>query len=259
VAEGTGETVSKIANAALAQFKREEIQIVKYFQVVNKKQIRDIVAAAAEKKALVAFSIVEPALEDYLVKETRRVAIQAYDVIGDFIVQLSMFLGEKPMAIPGGQHILDEAYYRRIEAINFAVKHDDGKTLQGLELADLVLIGLSRTGKTPLSTYLAHQGWKVANVPLHPDMEMPPELFDIDAGKVFGLTINVENLVKVREARLEQLGLSSDAKYADPVKIADEIEWCEQFYEQHPKWRIVDISNKAIEEAAVNIVNAYQR
>jgi regulator of PEP synthase PpsR (kinase-PPPase family) len=192
------------------------------------------------------------------VKEARRADIQAYDVIGDFIVQLSMFLGEKPMAIPGGQHILDEAYYSRIEAINFAVKHDDGKALPGLTLADLVLIGLSRTGKTPLSTYLAHQGWKAANVPLHPDMDMPSELFEIDPGKVFGLIINVENLVKVRESRLEQLGLSSDAKYADPVKIADEIEWCEHFFEEHPEWHIVDISNKAIEEVAVKIVNAYK-
>lgn len=258
VAEGTGETVTKIANAALAQFNREHVKIERHFGVVNKAHIRKIVAEAVDKKALVVFSIVEPVLEDYLVKEARRADIRAYDVIGDFIVQLSMFLGEKPMAIPGGQHILDETYYSRIEAINFAVKHDDGKTVQGLPLADLVLIGLSRTGKTPLSTYLAHQGWKVANVPLHPDMETPPELFDIDPGKVFGLMINVENLVRVRESRLEQLGLSSDAKYADPVKIADEIEWCEHFYEQNPKWRIIDISNKAIEEAAVKITNAYQ-
>jgi regulator of PEP synthase PpsR (kinase-PPPase family) len=213
---------------------------------------------AAEKKAMVAFSIVETSLEDFLLTEAARTGIQAFDVIGDFIVQLSMFLGQKPMEIPGGQHILDEAYYRRIEAINFAVKHDDGKTLQGLHLADLVLTGLSRTGKTPLSTYLAHQGWKVANVPLHPDMETPTEMLKLDPGKVFGLMITVENLVRVREARLEQLGLSSDAKYADPVKIADEIEWCEAFYAQNPRWRIVDISNKAIEEAAVIIINAYQ-
>jgi regulator of PEP synthase PpsR (kinase-PPPase family) len=258
LAEGTGETISKIANAALAQFKREELEIKKYFQVASKEQIRDIVAMAAEKKAMVAFSIVESSLGDFLLNEAGRTGIQAFDVIGDFIVQLSMFLGQKPMEIPGGQHILDEAYYRRIEAINFAVKHDDGKTLQGLHLADLVLTGLSRTGKTPLSTYLAHQGWKVANVPLHPDMETPSKLLKLDPDKVFGLMITVENLVRVRESRLEQLGLSSDAKYADPIKIADEIEWCEAFYEQNPGWRIVDISNKAIEEAAVNIVNAFQ-
>jgi regulator of PEP synthase PpsR (kinase-PPPase family) len=259
LAEGTGETINKIAEAALAQFSREKVRMKRFFQVTDKEQIRDIIKGAVEDKALVAFSIVEPSLEGFLLNETSRSGTKAIDVIGDFIVQLSLFLGEKPKEIPGGQHILDEEYYRRIEAINFAVKHDDGKTPYGLQLADLVLVGLSRTGKTPLSTYLAHQGWKVANVPLHPDMEAPKELFQIDPGRIFGLIINVETLVRVREARLEQLGLSSEAKYADPVKTSDEIEWCEGFYKQNPEWSVVDISSKAIEEAAVNIINMYQK
>ena len=125
-------------------------------------------------------------------------------------------------------------------------------------MADLLLVGLSRSGKTPLSIYLAHQGWKVANVPLHPDMVTPDELFQVDQRKVFGLLISVESLVKVREARLEQLGLGPYAKYADPVKIADEIAWCRAYYEQNDQWRIMDISDKAIEEAAASILNAYQ-
>ena len=229
-----------------------------FFQVTSKKQIRGIIKGAEEDNALVAFSVAETSLEDFLVAETIRTGRKAIDVIGDFIVQLSMFLEEEPKQIPGRQHILDEKYYRRVEAINFAVKHDDGKSPHGLKLADLILVGLSRTGKTPLATYLAHQGWKVANVPLHPDVLPPEELFQVDNQKIFGLFIQVEYLVKVREARLEQLGLSSDAKYADPVRIADEIEWCEAFYKQSPGWRVMDISNKAIEEAATSILNAYQ-
>ncbi|MBW2107370.1 MAG: kinase/pyrophosphorylase [Deltaproteobacteria bacterium] len=259
VAEGTGETITKITNAALAQFSKNTIVVQNFFQVATKAQIRQVVKEAVKQEALVAFSIVAPALGDYLLKEAARNEIKAIDVIGDFIFQLSAYLEQQPKKIPGAQHILDEAYYRRIEAINFAVKHDDGKTPQGLGTADFVLIGLSRTGKTPLSTYLAHQGWKVANVPLYPDLEPPAELFEIEPHKVFGLIINVENLVRVREARLTQLGLSSDAKYADPIKIADEIEWCEGFYARHPQWQVVDISNKAIEEAAVSIVTAFQR
>jgi hypothetical protein len=258
VAEGTGETISKIARASLAQFSLEKVETKMFFQVTSKKQIRGIVNEAVEDNALVAFSVVETSLEDFLVEETIRTGIKAIDVIGDFIVQLSIFLEEKPKQIPGRQHILDEEYYRRVEAINFAVKHDDGKSPHGLKLADLILVGLSRTGKTPLATYLAHQGWKVANVPLHPDMLPPEELFQVDNQKIFGLFIQVEYLVKVREARIEQLGLSSDAKYADPVRIADEIEWCEAFYGQNPGWRVMDISNKAIEEAATSILNAYQ-
>ena len=160
------------------------------------------------------------------------------------------------MAIPGRQYILDEDYFKRIEAINFSVKHDDGKLPEGLKIADLVLVGLSRTGKTPLSTYLANQGWKIANVPVHYDMETPEELFQIDPKKVFGLIINVESLVKLRESRLAQLGLESDAQYADPVQVSGEIEWCRTFFQENQGWRVIDVSNRAIEEVAASIVSA---
>jgi regulator of PEP synthase PpsR (kinase-PPPase family) len=259
IAEGTGETISKIARAALAQFDTKNVRIKKFFQITTKNQIEDITELASKDKALLAFSIVETALSEFLRGETNRRRIKAIDVIRDFIVQLSMFLGEAPVEIPGRQHVLDEEYFRRIEAINFAVKHDDGKAPNGLKLADLVLVGLSRTGKTPLATYLAHQGWKVANVPLHPDMDAPAELFEVEPRKVFGLMINVENLVKVREARLQQLGLAADAKYADPVKITDELDWCEDFYHRHPRWHVVDISNKAIEEVSASVLNLYHK
>lgn len=258
IGEGTGETISKIARASLVQFSRENVEVKAFFLVTNKQYIARITKQAAEDEALVAFSMVQPALRDYLIQEAEHCGIKAIDVIGDFIVQLSIFLEEKPMAIPGRQYILDEDYFRRIEAINFAVKHDDGKLPHGLKIADLILVGLSRTGKTPLSTYLANQGWKVANLPIHPDMVPPQELFQIDQRKVFGLIISVESLVKLRETRLEHLGLAPYAKYADPVQVADEIEWCKEFFKQHPRWRVIDISNKAIEEAAASILRAYQ-
>ncbi len=258
VGEGTGETINKIARASLAQFSREKVEIKKFFMLEDEKQITDIVRHAAQDKALVAFSIVHPPWRNFLIDEATAAGIWAIDVIGDFIVQLSIFLKEKPMAVPGLQYILDEDYYRRIEAINFAVKHDDGKMPEGLKHADLILVGLSRTGKTPLATFLANQGWKVANVPLHPDMTAPKELFEVDQKRVFGLTIGVETLVKLREGRLKQLGLAPYAKYADPVTIADEIEWCGEVFKENPRWRVLDISNKAIEEAAASILSAYQ-
>ncbi|MEW6570494.1 MAG: pyruvate, water dikinase regulatory protein [Nitrospirota bacterium] len=259
VGEGTGETISKIARAALAQFHREKIRLKTFFLVKDEAYVSRILKHAADDEALVAFSIVQPDLRDYLVGEADRKGIKAIDVIGNFIVQLSIFLKEKPLAIPGRQYVLDEDYFRRIEAINFAVKHDDGRLPQGLKLADIILVGLSRTGKTPLSTYLANQGWKVANVPLHPDMDPPEELFQVDQRKIFGLSISIESLVKLREARLKQLGLGLHAKYADPVHVSAEIEWCSEFYEKHTNWRVVDVSNKAIEEVAASIVSAYQK
>jgi regulator of PEP synthase PpsR (kinase-PPPase family) len=258
VGEGTGETISKIARAALSQFSREKVKTKTFFLVADEEQVGRIVEQAVKDKALVAFSMVHPPLRDYLIKEAKHLGVNAIDVIGDFIVQLSIFLGEEPMQIPGRQHILDEDYYRRIDAINYAVKHDDGKMSEGLGYGDIILVGLSRTGKTPLATYLANQGWKVANIPLHPDVAPPEELFEVDQRRVFGLTIGVETLVKLREARLKQLGLEPYAKYADPVMIADEIEWCKGVFQENRRWRIIDVSDKAIEEAAASILSAYQ-
>ena len=258
VGEGTGETINRIARASLAQFNRENIEVKTFFLVTSENYISRIIKNAADDNALVAFSIVQPNLRDFLIKEAERRGIKAIDVIGNFIVQLSIFLKEKPLEIPGRQYILDEEYFKRIEAINFSVKHDDGKLPQGMKEADVILVGLSRTGKTPLSTYLANQGWRVANVPVHADMETPRELFEADQRKVFGMIINVESLVKLREARLKQLGLDSDAKYSDPVQVFSEIEWCENLFKQNPRWRIVDVSNRAIEEVAAAIVNSYR-
>ena len=257
VGEGTGETINKIAKASLVQFSRERFEVKSFFMVKDKQYLSRIATHAVEDRALIAFSIVQPSLRDFLIQEADRRGLKAIDVIGDFIVHLSIFLGEKPMEIPGRQYILDEDYFRRIDAINFAVKHDDGKLPQGLKAADLVLVGLSRTGKTPLSTYLANQGWKVANVPIHPAMDSPQELFQIDQRKIFGLIINVESLVKLREARLEQLGLMPYAKYADPIQVEEEIEWSKAFFKKHPRWRIMDVSNKAIEEVSASIIRAH--
>lgn len=258
VGEGTGETISRIARASLAQFHRENVEVKTFFLVNDDQYISRIMKQAVNDDALVAFSIVQPNLRDYLIKEADRRGIKAIDVIGNFIVQLSIFLKEKPLEIPGRQYILDEEYFRRIEAINFSVKHDDGKLPHGLKDADIILVGLSRTGKTPLSTYLANQGWKVANIPVHPAMDAPEELFRTKQKKVFALVINVESLVRLRESRLAHLGLGAEAKYADPIQVSGEIEWSMNFFRKNPRWRIVDVSNRAIEEVAAGIMNAYR-
>lgn len=259
VGDSTGETVTRISRAALAQFNREQVEVRNYFMITDRQHLAQVIDGAADDGALIAFTMVQPVLRDYLIREAERRGIKAIDVIGDFIMQLSIFLDEKPAEIPGRQYILDEDYYRRMEAINFAVKHDDGKMPQGMKYADLVLVGLSRTSKTPLSAYLANQGWKVANVPIHPDMEPPEDqLKKIDQKKIFGLIIDVEHLVKLREARLQQLGLEPYARYADPVMVSYEIDWCRELYERHPHWRVLNVSSRAIEESAASILRSYQ-
>ncbi len=152
------------------------------------------------------------------------------------------------------QHQLDEEYFQRVEAVEFAVKNDDGQAPHNLHRADMVLIGLSRTCKTPLSMYLAHRGLKVANVPLMPEIPPPPELFQIDQEKIYALIIDLNSLVRVRSERLKHLGLPPDAEYAQRENIARELRWCREFYARHPIWPVIDTSGRAVEETAAEMI-----
>jgi len=258
VGEGTGETVTKLANAALSQFAANSTEVRIFTMVEDTARILSILSGARREKALIAYTIVDPQNRDFLESEAARRGVEAVDVLGSFIIKLALFLDQKPLAIPGKQHQADASYYKRIEAIEFTVKHDDGQGPHTMYKADLVLIGLSRTSKTPLSSYMAQMGWKVANVPLFPDISPPKEIFTIDQLKVYGLIIESEALVRVRRERLKYLGLPDHADYADRQKIESEIKWCRAFYRKHPQWPVVDVSGKAIEETAAKIMQLHQ-
>jgi regulator of PEP synthase PpsR (kinase-PPPase family) len=258
VGEGTGETVTKLANAALSQFAANSTEVRIFTMVEDTARILSILSGARREKALIAYTIVDPQNRDFLEREAARRGVEAVDVLGSFIIKLALFLDQKPLAIPGKQHQADASYYKRIEAIEFTVKHDDGQGPHTMYKADLVLIGLSRTSKTPLSSYMAQMGWKVANVPLFPDISPPKEIFTIDQLKVYGLIIESEALVRVRRERLKYLGLPDHADYADRQKIESEIKWCRAFYRKHPQWPVVDVSGKAIEETAAKIMQLHQ-
>ena len=180
--------------------------------------------------------------------------VEVADVIGGLVLRLASYLGSQPLFTPGIQHQLDADYFRRIEAVEFAVKSDDGQSPQNLTRADMVLVGLSRTSKTPLSMYLAHKGFRVANVPLVPEIPPPKELFDIDQEKVYALIIDLNSLVRVRHQRLRQLGLPPDAEYAARENIARELRWCREFFARHPSWPVVDTSGRAVEETAAEMI-----
>ena len=213
VGEGTGETVTKLANAALSQFVPNSTGVRVFTMVEDTARILSILSGARRERALVAYTIVDAQNRDFLEREAAKRGVEAVDVLGSFIVKLALFLEQKPLGIPGKQHQVDASYYRRIEAIEFAVKHDDGQAPHTLNKADMVLVGLSRTSKTPLSSYMAQMGWKVANAPLFPDISPPKEIFTIDQVKVYGLIIEAEALVRVRRERLKYLGLPDQAKY----------------------------------------------
>jgi regulator of PEP synthase PpsR (kinase-PPPase family) len=254
LADGTGETAEKVAAAALTQFRGIEVETQAFTRVRSKIEIREIMEKAAEVGAFVVYTVIDPEHRDYIQRLAGEGNIEVADLIGSLVVRLGAYLQSTPLLTPGTQHQLDEEYFRRIEAVEFAVKNDDGQAPHNLYRADMVLVGLSRTSKTPLSMYLAHKGLKVANVPLVPEIPPPPELFQVDQEKIYGLIIDLNSLARVRSERLKHLGLPPDAEYAARENIARELRWCREFYARHPTWPVIDTSGRAVEETAAEMI-----
>ncbi|MFO0723171.1 MAG: pyruvate, water dikinase regulatory protein [Myxococcota bacterium] len=253
LADGTGETAEKVAQAALTQFRSIEVETKSFTRVRSKIEIREVMERAAKVGGFVIFTVIDPEHREHILNLAQELEVEAVDLIGSLVVRLSSYLGASPLLAPGIQHQLDDDYFRRIEAVEFAVKNDDGQAPHNLHRADMVLIGLSRTCKTPLSMYLAHKGLKVANVPLVPDVPPPPELFQIDQEKIYALIIDLNSLARVRSERLKHLGLPPDAEYAAREHIARELRWCREFYARHPTWPVIDTSGRAVEETAAEM------
>lgn len=254
LADGTGETAEKVATAALTQFRGLDAKSETFTRVRSKFEIREIMDRAAREQAFVVYTVIDPEHRDYIQDIARELGVESADLIGGLVLRLASFFGAEPLFAPGTQHQLDAEYFKRIEAVEFAVKSDDGQSPQNLHRADMVLIGLSRTSKTPLSMYLAHKGLRVANVPLVPEIPAPRELLEIDQERIFALIIDLNSLVRVRHQRLRQLGLPPDAEYAARENIARELRWCREFYARHPTWPVVDTSGRAVEETAAEMV-----
>jgi regulator of PEP synthase PpsR (kinase-PPPase family) len=254
LADGTGETAEKVAQAALTQFRSIDVAIQTFTRIRSKIEIREILERAAREQAFVIYTVIDPEHREYIQQLSGELDVEVADIIGALVMKLSMYLGSAPLLSPGIQHQLDEDYFKRIEAVEFAVKNDDGQNPHNLHKADMVLIGLSRTCKTPLSMYLAHKGIKVANVPLVPDVPPPPEFFQVDQEKIYALMIDLNSLVRVRSERLKHLGLPPDAEYGAREHIARELRWCREFYARNPTWPVIDTSGRAVEETAAEML-----
>ena len=185
-----------------------------------------------------------------MAKLSRELGVEVIDPVLPVISRLSSLMDQQPEGRPGLGLDMDEEYFRRIEAVEFAVKHDDGQMPMGLKRADIVLVGLSRTSKTPVSTYLAQKGWKVANVPVVLGIPLPKELYEIPQNRIFGLTINVASLVRIRRARLKQLNMPIDSEYGMREHIIKELKYGKDIFRKASVWPIVDVSQKAVEETA---------
>lgn len=258
VSDSIGETAELVVRAAASQFNGGDVQIRRVPYVDSHDAIREILVAAREDSALVAFTLVVPKLQQYLIQLAEEMAVPFVDIMGPMLSALESAYDRPPRMEPGLVRQLDEDYFRRVEAIEFAVKYDDGRDPRGLLHADIVLIGVSRTSKTPLSMYLAHRRLKVANVPLVPEVEPPEELFKIRQNKVIGLTIEATHLNRIRIERLKALGLTADANYANVERIQYELDHAESVM-RRLGCVVIDVSTKAVEETANHIYDMYRQ
>jgi regulator of PEP synthase PpsR (kinase-PPPase family) len=229
-----------------------------FTRVRDREAVADVLKKANEQGAMVVFTLVHTELREYFHEIARESAVETVDVIGTLIHKVANFIEAEPLNAPTATMPLSEEYFRRVEAIEFAVKSDDGKEPRNLRRADLVLTGVSRTSKTPLSTYLAGRGLKVANVPLVLGVEPPEELFAIPPEKVIGLTIQLDVLLEIRKERLKQLGMPVDANYGLREHVRTELDFAHQIFRRTPGWMVVDVTGRAIEETATIILEAFK-
>lgn len=258
VSDSLGETAELVVRAAESQFNGGQCQIRRIPYVMDEETIKETIQTAKEEQALIIFTLVIPELQATMIEEAEKMKVPYVDLMGPMIDHLSVLLGKPPKKEPGLIHKLDAEYFRKVEAVEFAVKYDDGRDPRGLLRADVVLIGVSRTSKTPLSMYLAHKGLKVANVPLVPEVDPPDELFLIPSERCIGLVIDPNQLTTIRRERLKSLGLASEANYANMERILEEIEYAEKVIKK-VACPTIDVSKKAVEETASIILDIIKR
>jgi hypothetical protein len=254
LSDATGETAEKVVRAALLQFNSVPVTVRMYTRVRLEAEMRAIIARAQKEQALVVFTVVSTAHRELLRRLCDEENVDSVDLIGSLMAKLSSYLGAQPKGVPGLLHTIGDEYFRRVEAVEFTVRNDDGREPRNLPKADMVLVGISRTSKTPLSTFLAQKGLKVANVPLVLGIEPPKELFEIQQEKIFGLTIKPEALLQIRQARLKHLGMPPDTSYGQRDHITQEIAYAQSLFREHPSWPVIDITGKAVEETAADIL-----
>jgi hypothetical protein len=256
LSDSTGETAEKVVRAALLQFPQAGAQIRLHTRVRTKEVARPVVERCAREGALLVFTVVSPELREFVHGMTAELKIESIDVIGALIGKLGTFLDREPINLPSALLPLSDEYFRRIEAVEFAVKSDDGKEPRNFKKADIILVGVSRTSKTPLSTILAQRGLRVANLPLVLGVSPPPELTEAPQDRVVGLTIGIEQLCEIRQARLRHLGMPGETNYAMREHVRQELEFANNLFGKHPEWPVIDVTGRAIEETAVIILEA---
>ncbi len=255
VSDSTGETLDRIFLALKAQFSNFESKTIHYSFTRTKNQIdRIILKSLSEKNVIILYTIVDKELSKYLVEKTKKNNIPSFEVLGNLITDFSKLIKEEASRIPSGQHTLDKDYYNRIEAIQFTMSHDDGKKINDLEKSDVILVGVSRTSKTPTSIYLANRGYKVSNIPIIPNKSLPDKIFKSCKNTfVVGLVCDANRLVDVRRNRIQSMHEDRPVNYTNQTEISNELENSKKIFKKN-NWPIIDVTRKSVEETAASII-----
>lgn len=247
--DSVGETAEHVVRATMKQFTGHDVQLRRIGQIKQEDEIRTIMEEVSRIGGFVAYTLVQPELREMMRSEAIRLGIRAVDIMGPMMQAYIDTFHDSPSRKPGLLHQMDDNYFRRMEAIEYSVQYDNSQDAKSLLEADIVLLGVSRTSKTPLSIFLGHKGYKTANVLIVPEMKPPKELFQIPRNRVVLLTMDAQQLHKVRSERLKTLGLPSGASYTTMERIQEELSCAHALAEQLGS-PIIDVTDKAIEETA---------
>ena len=259
ISDSTGETLDRIFTAIKAQFKNIDYKIHTYSFTRTENQILKILTEANKKdNSIILYSIVDSNLAKYLANQSSEKKIPCFGVLGDLILSFSKLLNQKASHEPSGQYVLNDEYYKRIEAIQFTMNHDDGNLTKEINKSDIILLGVSRTSKTPTSIYLANKGFKTSNIPLVNENSIPQILKEKPKITcVVGLNTEPERLVDIRKNRMSSLKENSNKSYTDLDKIKKEVEEAKKTFKKY-EWPVIDVTRKSVEETAASVIKIYE-
>jgi len=258
VSDSTGDTVHSVARACLVQFDGSQAIEHVWSMVRTRSQIDRVIGGIEANPGLVLFTLVNDALRQLLQEGCRRLQVPSISVLDPVIRELASYLGRESRGLPGKQHLLDREYFARIDAMTFAINHDDGQSAWGINDADVCLVGVSRTSKTPTCLYLANRGLKAANVPFVPGMTLPSELRNTKKPLIVGLTNDPERLIHLRRNRLSMLDHNEATDYTDIDAVRAEVREARRVFAEH-HWPVIDVTRRSIEETAAAIYKLYLR
>ena len=258
ISDSTGETLDRIFMALKAQFNNFDYDLNQFSFTRTENQITTILNDAKKQESpIILYTVVNSKLAKFLAEEANKKNIPCFGVLGDLILNFSKILNQKATHQPSAQHVLDEDYYKRIEAIQFTMNHDDGNNTENILESDIILIGVSRTSKTPTSIYLANKGLKTSNIPLVNDMSIPNDIMKSKRLCVIGLTTEAERLYDIRRNRLNSLKENEASDYTNLEKIRLEVEQSKKIFKKN-KWPTIDVTRKSVEETAASIIKIFE-